>query len=332
MPFYSFCFALIALASRLKYGLLVAVAVCLLGCEQPKSNELVLAINPWPGYEMLYLAKEKGYFAEEGLDLHLVELNSLGDSQRAYMSGQVDGLTSTMVEAILIQVESAYPLQLVVPTDYSNGGDVIVAREGISKVADLKGKRVGCEVNSLGVFVLHRALQRAGLSLADVQVVNVGLAQGVGELELGVLDALVAYPPASLRALETEGVTEIFSSKQIPREILDVVSVKQSVLAERPELIVQLLAGWQKAFEFTRDNPEEAFAIMAEREQIPADRFAQIFREDVHVFSRDEALAVLRDWQHLTDQLIEVCEVLKTLQQHNRSCSQVHAMVNRGAF
>lgn len=321
-----------ALASARCWLLCCGVALGLLGCSEQRDNRLTIAINPWPGYELLYLAKERGYFAEEGLDLHLVELLSLGDSQRAYMSGHVDGLTSSMVEAVLIQMESAYPLQIVIPSDYSNGGDVILANTGITSLRELKGKRVGCEVNSLGVYFLHRALQSAGLSLSDVEVVNVDVLLGIENLELGVIDALVSYPPASVRAKEIPGVEQIFSSKDIPRDILDVISIKQSVLNQKPELVLQLLAGWQKAYEYTEAYPAEAFRIMAEREQISSEAFASIYSNDIHVFDREGALSVLRDWETLTNQLLDTCEVLKELKQHNRNCSQVHAMVNRGAF
>lgn len=302
------------------------------GCSRPEQQELSIALNPWPGHELLYLAKELGYFRELGLDVRLVELHSLSDSQRAYMSGQVDGLTSTLVEAVLIQVDSAYPLQVVLPTDYSNGGDVILAQAAITSLEGLKGKRVGCEANSLGIHVLHHALHRAGLSLDDVEVVNVGQAQGREELALGVLDALVTYPPTSIEGLKVEGVRKLFTSREVPEEILDVLSIKQSVLERYPALPQQLLTAWQRAYEYTEQNPKQAFAIMAEREQISVEEFEHMYNNEIHVFDKDGALNILRDWSSLTNKLMETCEVLKEINQHNSNCSRVHTMVNRETF
>lgn len=310
-----------------------ALLVLVLGaCSRNEMQELSIAINPWPGYELLYLAQEKGFFREQGLDVRLVELNSLSDAQRAYMSGQVDGLTSTLVEAVLIQVDSAYPLQVVVPTDYSNGGDVILAQAGITSLAELKGKRVGCEANSLGIHVLYHALRRVGLSLSDVEVVNVGQSQGSEELALGVLDALVTYPPTSIEALKAEGVHKLFTSREAPEEILDVLSIKQSVLERYPALPQQLLAVWQRAYEYTEQHPKQAFAIMAEREQVSVEEFETMYNNEIHVFDKDGALQILRDWSSLTNKLMETCEVLKDINQHNSNCSRVHTMVNREMF
>lgn len=315
----------------------VALCVCVLlalvgGCSKPKPLELSIAISPWPGYELLYLATEQGYFDELGLNVRLVELNSLSDAQRAYMSGQVDGLTSTLVEAVLIQVDSAYPVQVVLPTNYSFGGDMILAQASIEELKDLKGKRVGCETNSLGILFLHRALQTVGLTLKDVHVVSVAQQQGSEALALGVLDAMVTYPPAALAGLEVEGVHTLFSSREVPEEILDVLSIKQSVVERHPELILQILAAWQRAYEFTKEHPEQAFAFMAEREQVSVEQFAHIYNHDIQILSRDDALTMLRDWSSLTNKLMETCEVLKTINQHGHSCSRVHSMVNRGAY
>lgn len=315
----------------------VALCVCVLlalfgGCSKPKPLELSIAISPWPGYELLYLATEQGYFDELGLNVRLVELNSLSDAQRAYMSGQVDGLTSTLVEAVLIQVDSAYPLQVVLPTDYSFGGDMILAQAGIAQLKDLKGKRVGCETNSLGILFLHRALQTVGLTLEDVHLVSVAQQQGSEALALGVLDAMVTYPPAALAGLEVDGVHTLFSSRAVPEEILDVLSIKQSVIERHPELILQILAAWQRAYEFTKEHPEQAFALMAEREQVSVEQFAHIYNHEIQILSRDDALTMLRDWSSLTNKLMETCEVLKAINQHGHSCSRVHSMVNRGAY
>lgn len=71
---------------------------------------------------------------------------------------------------------------------------------------------------------------------------------------------------------------------------------------------------------------------MAEREQVSVEEFETMFNNEIHVFDKDGALQILRDWSSLTNKLMETCEVLKEINQHNSNCSRVHTMVNREMF
>ena len=69
--------------------------LALSACSEAPSDPLRVGINPWPGYGPLFLAADKGFFAEEGIDVELVELTSLADVRRAFERGQIDGMTSS---------------------------------------------------------------------------------------------------------------------------------------------------------------------------------------------------------------------------------------------
>lgn len=76
---------------------LIAVVI-LTGCsKQAQQEKIRLAINPWPGYEFLYLAGQKGFFVEHGLNVEIVELSSLADVQRIYIQGRVDALARRLL-------------------------------------------------------------------------------------------------------------------------------------------------------------------------------------------------------------------------------------------
>ena len=148
---------------------------CLQGCNSDQENQglVTIGINPWPGYEFLYLAEQKGFFKQVGANIKLVQLASLTDAQETYIEGHTDGMTSTLTEVVQAPFLGGKPLNVVLVTDYSNGGDVIIASKDIPDLTSLKGKTVGCEVSSLGIFILQRALKTVGLTLSDVTVVNV---------------------------------------------------------------------------------------------------------------------------------------------------------------
>ncbi len=78
--------------------LLAAVAawVCAVGGER-RERVLRVGVNPAPGYELIFLAEEKGFFREEGVEVRLVEFTCLADCRRAFERGQVDLIGGTVV-------------------------------------------------------------------------------------------------------------------------------------------------------------------------------------------------------------------------------------------
>ena len=137
-----------------RFALCVCVLALLTACAKKEPRPITIAINPWPGYELLYLAEKKQFFEKVGANIKLYQLGSLSDAQRAYLNGQVDGLTSTLIEAVQAQVLGGQALKIIMVPDYSNGGDVIVSNKSASSISDLKGKTIGCEVSSLGIYIL----------------------------------------------------------------------------------------------------------------------------------------------------------------------------------
>ena len=97
------------------------------GCGSRQREPIRFATNPWPGYDPLYVARDKGYFADAGLEVVLVDLTSIGASRRAFERGQVDGCGATLVEILLAADQSGLRPQIAAVVDYSSGADVLIA-------------------------------------------------------------------------------------------------------------------------------------------------------------------------------------------------------------
>ena len=74
---------------------------------------------------------------------------------------------------------------------------MIISKEPINSVTDLKGRKVGTEVGSLGKYVLYAALAKYDMSLDDVTVVNVEQLNAKNAMDSNEVDAMVTYPPYS---------------------------------------------------------------------------------------------------------------------------------------
>ncbi|MCG9739982.1 ABC transporter substrate-binding protein [Shewanella insulae] len=305
------------------------VALVLAGCGQKKVEEPVtIAINPWPGYELLYLAKQKGFFEAAGANIELVQVSTLSDAQRAYLTGYVDGFASTMIEAIQVAPLGGKPIKIVLLADYSDGGDVIIAPGSIESMQALKGETIGCEVSSLGIFVLERALRLHDMQLDDVRVINVEQGAAASALGIGKIDAMVTYPPYSVEIQSSGEYRELFSTKEIPEEVLDTLSISSSVLAEHPQLVAQIHQAWQMAMDYLQQHPDDAIGIMAKREGLLAADFKAALA-DLKLLSREEQNKLFAQGDKLTQLGYSVCETLVKIEAIESDCSHVDELFYR---
>jgi NitT/TauT family transport system substrate-binding protein len=269
-------------------GLVFASLIFLPGCGESSKEALRIGINAWPGYEFLYLAATKGYFEAEGVPVKILEFDSLADARRAFERGQLDGFATTVVEVLQARDESNRRPQVFQVIDYSEGADVVIAHPSIGTMADLKGKRVGVELASLGVFMLARSLEKAGLTLDDVVAVSSDQVAMAEEFLAGNLDAVVTYPPRSLELLRDGKAKIVFSSSELPGEIVDVIAVDAEVIARRPEDVKRVSRAFYRAVEFARSNKAEAYGIMGAREGISAQEFEEALQDGIRIVQASE--------------------------------------------
>ncbi|MBM3393843.1 MAG: hypothetical protein FJY37_04245 [Betaproteobacteria bacterium] len=253
------------------------------------SVPLVIGINSWPGYEFARLAREKGYYQDEGVQVKLVELPSLSDSRRAYERGQLDGMFSTVVEVLQAKQHGERQPVIAWVTDYSNGADVVLSVPSIKSVRGLRGARVGLELGSLNTYLLARSLDTVGLSLTDVTLVNLASTELATAVRSGEVDAVVTYPPMSLELEKSLRMRPLFSSAEIPGEVLDVLSFDATVLAQRQADVRAMLRAYVRAAQYARDHPDEAYRIMATQAGLSVEEFKQAIEGGIElVYAKDQ--------------------------------------------
>jgi NitT/TauT family transport system substrate-binding protein len=232
--------------------------------DKGNSQSLRVGTNVWPGYEPLYCARSLGYYDDHVV--RLVECSSASQVMRAFSNNTIEVAALTLDEVLLL-VEAGYDIRVILITDISDGGDVILAKRQVAGLADLRGRAVGVENTALGAFVLTRALQSVGMSVSDVQLVPVPVNEHEVAFDEGKIDAVVTFEPVRTR-LVAKGAVQLFDSTKMPGEIVDVLVVRSGTIETFHDKLTVLLRGWFSALKHLQEQPEDASRHMAERMQL----------------------------------------------------------------
>lgn len=233
----------------------------------PRADDpLRIAYSDWPGWVAWEIGIQKGWFAEEGVAVDFKWFEYV-PSMEAYSAGKVDAVTMTNGDMLVTGSSGAKSVAILI-NDYSNGNDMVVAQPAIKSVAALKGKQVGVEVGFVSHLLLIKALESAGLTDADVQLVNVPTDQTPQLLRAGEVSAVVAWQPNSGQALaDVPGSHPVYTSADAPGLIYDLLCVSPKSLRERRADWSKVAKVWFRIADYLQkpENLEEAATIMAAR-------------------------------------------------------------------
>ena len=242
----------------------------------PAKPPLRVAFSDWPGWTAFEIGIQKGWFKEAGVDVKF-DWFEYAPSMDAFTAGKVDAVMMTMGDALVTGAPGARSVAILV-TDYSAGNDMIVAKKGIANLKALKGKKVGLEVGLVEHLMLTKALEKNGLKITDVKLVNVPTHDTAQTLASGSVDAIGAWQPNAGQALKgTAGSKAIFTSADLPGLIYDLVCVSPQSLAQRRADWVNFVKVWNRIVAFVKDpaNEAEAVKIMAGRAGVPPEEYAK---------------------------------------------------------
>ncbi|MER2108882.1 MAG: ABC transporter substrate-binding protein [Solibacillus sp.] len=246
--------------------------------------QVITAAEGTPTY-YAYVAKEKGFFAEEGLDVELVAGKGSSYVVQQIGAGTVD-LGITAASSLVTAWDKGIDIKSVYQINVTNLFDLIVTPDsGINSVADLKGKIVG--VSDLGggeVPMVKSILAHAGLKAdTDVTLRAIGTEAPsvLAAFEKGTVDAY-SGGAHDLISLYGQGFK---SNSLIPEEFKTLPSTaiiaNGDFLAENPEVAAKFARAVARATDFSINNYDEVFAIMKGifPEQYMDEKIANLFLE-----------------------------------------------------
>lgn len=247
--------------TRMKKTAVAMLASTLLGMSASAIAEpLKIGYSDWPGWVAWDVAIEKQWFKEAGVDVKFEWFDYVA-SMEAFSAGKLDAVGMTNGDALVTGAAGGKSTTILI-NDYSNGNDMIIGKPGIKSLKDLKGKKVGVEVGFVDHLLLLNGLKKAGMTEADVTLVNSPTNETPQVLASGDVDAIGAWQPSSGIALkQVPGSKPIYTSADEPGLIYDVLAVSPASLAAHKADWVKVAKVWYRVVDYINDPKTHADAI-----------------------------------------------------------------------
>ena len=244
-----------------------------------------------------YAASEgivKKWADKYGISIQVDEVPDYVNSIERYSAGEYAGCAMTNMDALTIPVAAGVDSTALIVGDFSAGADGILIRGHDKGLRDLKGKTVLLVENSVSHYLLSRALELAHFAPSDVTIQNVSDKDIVQAFLAGQGDAVITWNPLLASIKQQTAATQVYSSRYIPGEIVDLMVVNSTTLAAHPELGKALTGAWfetQRLMGQTSPEGQAARAKMAAAAGTTAEDFDEQLRTLRSFYSPRPALA-----------------------------------------
>jgi len=163
-----------------------------------------------------------------------------------------------------------------------NWASLVVSKNStITKLAELAGKKIAATSGTDPYFFLLQALNEAGLTTLDVEIVNLAHADGQKALENGDVDVWSGLDPLTATSEKNAGSKIIYSNPSF--NSWGVINARTEFLQGSPEIVETVLLQYQRARAWILENQAEAVELLAREAQLDADVAKKVLTERTNV-------------------------------------------------
>ena len=251
---------------RLLIRLIAALALTSLALPAAAQGKVRLLLD-WfvnPDHAALVIAKERGLFAKQGLDVELIAPADPNAPPKLVAAGQAEYAVSYQPTLQMLAAEGL-PLVRVGVLVAQPLNSLVALEDGpVKTIADFKGRKIGFSIAGFEEALLGAILEKAGLSLKDVTLVNVNFALTTALMSKqvdGVIGAFRNFELNELALDKAKGRLWEVEKNGVPAyDELILIAKREAVDVARTK---KLLAAIAEATAWLRANPDEAWGIFA---------------------------------------------------------------------
>lgn len=226
----------------------------------------VLDWTPNTNHTGIYVAKEKGFFEEEGLDVDIMLPGEVGSNQLV-ASGQADFGVSYQERVIMARPEGLPIVSIAAVIQHNTAGYASPASKNITSPKDFEGKKFGGIGVPLQEMMMRTIMEEHGADVEKVEFVNIGQSDWFTAMEREVDFSTIYYGwtgiEAELRGLEInmmfyKDVSEGFNF------YTPILITSEDMIEKHPDTVRKFVHAAAKGYEFAIENPSEAADILIE--------------------------------------------------------------------
>jgi NitT/TauT family transport system substrate-binding protein len=256
-----------AFAPSWRIARLILTSVLLVACVRspPPAAPVPIKLGSylWPGSYWIDIALKNGWFVEAGLSVQRVDVNlHYFEALDSVADGRLDVMGFSQFDLVR-HVAAGHDLVGVAAVDYSVGAEALVARPGIHRLRDLKGRRLSLHRGTYLEYLLAIIAEREGFNLAEVTLVDQAGPEALEDFKAGRIDAALVWEPYVTDALRAGGEA-LFSAADFPGLTYTVLALRHDFIQAHPRQVAALIGVWHRAELYLRDHPGEACDLVAE--------------------------------------------------------------------
>lgn len=217
-----------------------------------------------PDHAAIFVAKEQGFFAQEGLQVNIIAPSNPDDGPKLVATGHADLAVSYQPQLVL-QASKGLPLIRIASLINQPLNCLIVKKDGpIHQLADLKGKRIAYTSHVEGTLMLNALLEKAHVKMSEVQTINVqyNLTQALLSNRVdAIINGMRNVEPLQIQFAHQAVTVFPVELGDIPRYDELIIIANKNKLSD-PRLI-KFLTALDKATRYLLNNPEKSWQIFA---------------------------------------------------------------------
>lgn len=283
--------------------------------------EMKIGFLPIMIYAPIYVALEKGYYAQRGLNVQPQPLNSGTDLAVMVSTNDLQVALSGVGPAFWNAVESGLPLNLIAP-GHEEGNPVstplMTAADNPIEIADLAGKKVAVNAPGATEYWLNAALETGGIGIKDVDLQYLGFPDAVAALTSGALDAAMIGEPLATQGVQDGTLRILTDSFNVKNIQVTALYSNNDWVDQNPEAAASFVAGYVEACRDLNNEPNDPLnlTIINKYTNVPLDLIAASVKPiyqpnaEFKVFSL-EALQAFFQVRGLQDTMVDPTTVIR---------------------
>lgn len=261
-PILQFFGSAITNAKRL-LGALVILNAAVCAHAQTQQQTVTLFLGTTPDYANIYVARDKGFFAAEGIKLDVRLFPSGSAATDGFRSGKVELVASGDIPALrLCEVAGA---KVIAPVGYDGYTPVFMTKAAIKTPEDLKGKTFATRLGATGELFAQRVREKYNLPPDAFKLVNLEPTDMVAVLDRGDIDGFLWYSPFEDRSLQISGskVRLFMRGEEVGFTNEVTLAARGEWVAQNPEVVTRFVRALIKGSDYAASHRDETVDIVA---------------------------------------------------------------------